>query len=85
MAKSWRCALTVCALFSVLGSASGQSQGLYDPGAFRSINLEFKQSDWYDQILQNKAKEIYIKADMQIDGTWYRDVGVRGRGATVAR
>jgi len=56
------------------------SVGLYDPGTLRTFELTFPQSDWWKLLEANYTKEAWLKADLKVDGTLYKDVGVRFRG-----
>jgi hypothetical protein len=44
--------------------------------------LTFKQSNWWQLLLNNKAQKIDISADMVVDNQTYTNVGVRFRGQT---
>jgi len=58
------------------------AQDLYDRSVLRTIELDFAQTDWEDQLIANKAAgtQLYIAADMTVDGVTYPDVGVRYKG-----
>lgn len=70
--------LAVTCLCVMTHAQSGK--GLFDPDTFRTLTIKFKQSDFLQQLLYNKRSELYIKADLVVDGKTYKDVGVRGRG-----
>ena len=62
-------------------SATGQTtKGLYDESLVRTLELNFKQRDYWKQLHDNRVAKVYIKADLKVDGRTYRDVGVRFRG-----
>lgn len=65
--------------------AAQSEPDLYDDSKLRSIELSFSQSDWWKQLLANRASETYIKADLKIDQVQLKDVGVRFRGGTSFR
>ncbi len=56
--------------------------GLYDQTVLRTIQLEFKQANWWQQMTANYAAAVDIPADLTVDGITYRDVGVRFKGQT---
>ncbi|MDP6423478.1 MAG: CotH kinase family protein, partial [Planctomycetota bacterium] len=63
-------------------STSASAQDYYDPDTVRDIYLTFKQSNWWQLLLNNKAQKIDISADMVVDNQTYTNVGVRFRGQT---
>ena len=63
-------------------NASGSDSGLYDESVLRTINIEFSQQDWWDQLTANYVSDIDIPADLTVDGVTYPGVGVRFRGWT---
>lgn len=58
------------------------SSGLYDETVLRTIHLEFKQEDWWQQLEANYGTGVDLPADLTMDGVTYSDVGVRFRGTT---
>lgn len=72
---------SVLAVIACLAAAlPAQQKQLYDIEKLRTIELVFKQTDYWAQLTANWSKKIYIKADLKIDGETLRDVGVRFRG-----
>ena len=69
-------------LLAVLAFAlpAAPAQDLYDETVLRTLDLSFDQADWWQQLLDNKAAEIVIPADLTVDGSTYFDVGVRFKG-----
>lgn len=61
------------------------ASGLYDETVLRTIELEFKQADWWQQLTANYNTEVDIPADLIMDGVVYPNVGVRFRGMTSYR
>ena len=73
--------ILVSTLLAALGLApSAAAQDLYDQDLFRPFGLTFNQADYWQQLLDNQAVGIYIKADFTVDGVTYPDVGIRMRG-----
>lgn len=58
------------------------ASGLYDQTVLRTLQLTFKQTDWWQQMVANYASEVSIPADLAVEGVTYPDVGVRFKGAT---
>lgn len=58
---------------------------LYDETVLRTINLEFSQSDWWNQLQKNYNAGQNILADLIVDDVVYPDVGVRFKGTTSYR
>jgi hypothetical protein len=58
------------------------SSGLYDETLLRTIELNFAQEDFWEQMTANYESEENILADLVIDGKNYLDVGVRFKGMT---
>ncbi|MBN1290769.1 MAG: CotH kinase family protein [Candidatus Latescibacteria bacterium] len=56
--------------------------GLYDETIVRTIYLEFKQENWWEQLENNYDSKVDILADLIMDDTTYPDVGVRFKGCT---
>ena len=73
--------ITVSLAFPILG-LNAYGQGLYDRTALRTIELEFSQTDWHQQLNAMKANGLqeYLPADMTVDGVLYPNVGVRYKG-----
>ena len=55
---------------------------LYDIEKVQTIYLEFNQTNWYQQLLNNYQKKIDIPANLTFNGNTYFNVGVRFRGNT---
>lgn len=55
---------------------------LYDPRALRTIFLEFEHDDWEEELAAFYDTDVQVPATMTVDGTTYRDVGIRFRGAS---
>jgi len=68
-------------LFSTI---SVTPQDFYDEDTVRDLKLTFHQSNWWNQLDQNRPSESYIKADLEVDGVLYPDVGVRFKGNSSA-
>ncbi len=70
------------ALASVVLASIASAQDLYDRNVLRTIDLQFSQPDWEDQLKNNKAAglEEYIPCDMTVEGVLYPNVGVRYKG-----
>ena len=73
-------ALVIAALLAA-GSAA-QVLDFYDPAAYRTIELQFNQTNYWTQLTNDYVSEVEIPADMTVDGVVYPNVGVRFRGNT---
>lgn len=73
-------ALTILFVSSLAAASFAQAPDLYDVSKLRTIELTFKQADYWAQMTNNYPNKVYIKADMKIDGVELKDVGVRFRG-----
>jgi len=58
---------------------------LYDPGAVRTIFLEFGYADWEREMSAFYNTDVQIPVAATVDGVTYRDVGVRFRGSSSFR
>jgi len=58
------------------------SSGLYDETMLRTIELNFAQEDFWEQMTVNYDSEENIPADLVLDGEIYPDIGVRFKGMT---
>ena len=65
---------------SLWARSDAQTQDLYDEGTLRTFELTFDQPNYWSLLLANKEAEIYIEADLTVDGVVYPDVGVRFKG-----
>jgi hypothetical protein len=59
-----------------------RAQDFYDDTVLRTVQLDFADADWWNQLKQNYDTGIYILADMTVDGVVHSGVGVRIRGNT---
>lgn len=61
---------------------SSKAQDFYDPSTVQEINIKFRESNW-DEILDGlyvAGFEERLEADIEINGTELKDVGVRYKG-----
>lgn len=58
------------------------STGLYEKGVLRTLDLQFAQSNYWQQLQQNYQSQTDILATLTVDGTVYDSVGVRFKGQT---
>ena len=65
---------------SMNGIARAQEVDFYDDTVLRTLRLEFAQSDWWDQLRQNYGTDVYVEADLIVDGVTYPQVGVKFKG-----
>lgn len=80
---SWSSFSAVLALTACLATAgNARSQGLYNIDTLRTFQFTFASSSWYTQCQSGRSTGINIKANLLVDGTLYKDVGVRFRGAS---
>jgi len=56
------------------------STPLYDPGALRTIFLQFDGADWEQELADFHDTDVEVPATMTVDGQTLRDVGVHFRG-----
>ena len=70
--------LVLCSSFGLLATSTAQE--LYDENVVRTLDLTFKQSNWWQLLTQNYSSKTYIRADLKVDGLTFKDVGVRFRG-----
>ena len=68
----------------LLLSAAFPPQDLYDEDEVRDLRLTFQQSNWWSLLDQNRQAEIYLTADVDVEGVVYADVGVRFKGNSSA-
>ena len=64
--------------------STGQTPDLYDEDTVRDFRLTFSQANWWNLLYQNMANEIYLEADLEVDGIIYPQVGVRFKGNSSA-
>lgn len=53
---------------------------LFDATRVHTIDLRFARNDWYAQLTSNYASKRLLEADLTLDGSSFRRVGVRFRG-----
>jgi hypothetical protein len=53
---------------------------LYEPGAVRTLFLEFEHPDWEQELAAFYHTDVEVAATLVVDGKRYRDVGVSFRG-----
>jgi hypothetical protein len=53
---------------------------LYDLKTLRTVFIEFPRTNWEAELESNYRRDIDVPANVTIDGTVYKDVGVRFRG-----
>ena len=56
------------------------STSVYDPGALRTIFLQFDDAGWEQELADFHDTDVEVPATMTVDGQAYRDVGVHFRG-----
>lgn len=66
----------------ILYSGGKAPEGMYDKKIIRQVYLDFPQSDYWQQMVDNYEDEVEIPATMTIDDVTYDSVGVRFRGNT---
>lgn len=75
----WGCFFVLCLLAPAINA---QVQDFYKPGAIAEIRLYFNEKDWDSRLdsLKQMGKDDRLQADAVINGTRYKDVGVRYKG-----
>ncbi len=58
------------------------STGLYEKAVIRTLDLQFAQPNYWQQLQQNYQGQTDILASLTVDGTVYDSVGVRFKGQT---
>ncbi len=58
------------------------STPLYDPGALRTIFLQFENADWEQELAAFNNTDVDVPAIATVDGKTYKNVGVHFRGAS---
>lgn len=66
-------------VLALLASAA-DAQDPYDPTVLRTFALQFHDADWEARLRANYDQDIYILADLTVEGVTYPSVGVRIRG-----
>ena len=59
------------------GQVPAAQEDFYDETVLRTLELEFSQSDWWNQLEDNYQAGENIIAALTVDGVTYEDVGVR--------
>ena len=80
MAKKTAIALTILSLCCQITNAA--QKDFYDESVLRTLQLEFSQTDWWNQLEANAQTDENIIATLTVDGDTYDGVGVRFRGMT---
>lgn len=62
--------------------ASFPDKPLFDPSVLRTFFLQFENEDWEKELADFYRTDVEVPATLTVDGTTYRDVGVRFRGAS---
>ncbi|MCA8970524.1 MAG: CotH kinase family protein [Planctomycetes bacterium] len=71
----------ISTLLATLASAlRAQQPDLYDTSVVRTLELTFKQNDYWTQLTNNWPDKVYVKADLRVGNVVLPDVGVRFRG-----
>ena len=64
-----------------LGSGiSAQRNDFYDIDTMQTVSFVFKQANWKTLLQNNHASKTYIRCDVTLNGTLFREAGVRYRG-----
>jgi len=53
---------------------------LYDPQVLRTLFFEFENPDWEDELADLHRTDVEVPATLVVDGTTYKNVGMRFRG-----
>jgi len=77
--------LLLCESGILCGSGAAQAPDLYDLSKVRTLKFTFKQTNWWQMLLDNYAQKTDIRADLEVDSVTYPDVGVRFRGSSSYR
>lgn len=54
--------------------------GFYESSILRTLFVTFAQDDWEQELVAFRRTDVDVPATLTVDGTTYRDVGVRFRG-----
>lgn len=79
--------LAMCALPAAENRQSGDAvtlgyeSKLFDTSQIISLNIKMDKADWKD-LLKNAIDEKYYRCDVVINGTTFKDVGIRAKGNT---
>ena len=57
-------------------------KGLYNAKTLRTLYLRFHDADWYEQLGDFYRTDVYVPADLIVDGKSYSSVGVGFRGSS---
>ncbi len=80
-----KCALgmaTGSIILALAGAASGQVLDFYDINAYRTVDLNFTQANWYTLLQANYSTQTELAGSMTVDGVTYPNCGIRFRGNT---
>ena len=68
--------------FCVLCLVQANGQSIFDSKTINEIRISFEASDWQEQLGNNKinGSEERLLADLSLNGTDYKNVGVRYKG-----
>jgi hypothetical protein len=79
--------LAMCAAPALVNSRTGDAatlgyeKKLFDTSQIITLNIKMDKADWKD-LLKNAIDEKYYCCDVVINGTTFRDVGIRAKGNT---
>ena len=79
--------LAMCAAPAIENRQSGNAvtlgyeSKLFDTSQIISLNIKMDKADWKD-LLKNAIDEKYYRCDVVINGTTFKDVGIRAKGNT---
>ncbi|MFQ5506115.1 MAG: CotH kinase family protein [Planctomycetota bacterium] len=75
--------LTGLALGLTPGFLAAQKKAdLYELDTIRTFKVTFPVSNWWTQLLNNRATKTDLPCDLTVDGFTYKNVGLRFRGST---
>ncbi|MSS63581.1 CotH kinase family protein [Velocimicrobium porci] len=63
------------------GVAKDYEASLFDDTKVMSVNIRMDEKNW-NEMLENATKEEYYSCDVEINGTTYKNVGIRPKGNT---
>ena len=67
-------------VFLLGAGISAQRNDFYDIDTMQTVSFVFKQANWKTLLQNNHASKTYIRCDVMINGTLFKDAGVRYRG-----
>lgn len=70
-------------IFSIQKSSGSTkyATSVFDKDSIMKVNIIMSDADWND-MLENAAKEEYYSCDLEVNGTLYKNVGIRPKGNT---